>query len=74
MPHNGQPALSLDSTRQETARLALFSQKEREMFSAADAFPIFAFGAFALFGCVLAWASWMEGREAKNRKEPLAER
>jgi hypothetical protein len=37
------------------------------MIANGTAFVILAVGAFSLFGGVLAWASWMEYREKKQR-------
>lgn len=37
------------------------------MIDNGTAFLVLAIGAFSLFGGVLAWASWMEYRENKQR-------
>jgi hypothetical protein len=43
------------------------------MTTAEIAFLAIVVGAWALFGGVLAWASWMEGRETKARAEAASE-
>ena len=37
------------------------------MMTGGDAFLLLAISAFSLFGGVLAWACWMEGRDNKRK-------